>query len=98
MLSIINKRINEAMSENFSFDMLKSIRSLRGRLKYCKKHLGLPLGKGSSRICFQLDDDRILKLAINNKGIAQNEVEGRPDWYLDAMDIKPTVFDETDFS
>ena len=97
LLSIINKRINEAMSENFSFDMLKSIRSLNGRLKYCKKHLGLPIGKGSSRVCFQLDDDRILKLAINNKGIAQNEVEGRPDWYLDSMHIKPTVFDETDF-
>ena len=41
LLSIINKRINEAMSENFSFDMLKSIRSLKGRLKYCKEHLGL---------------------------------------------------------
>lgn len=89
--------LNEAMSDGFSFDELKNIGTFSGRMRYCKEKLGFPIGSGSSRVCFQLDDDRILKLARNEKGIAQNEVEGRIDYYLDGLDIRPEIFDETDF-
>ena len=37
--------------------------------------LGEHIGKGSSRAVFQIDDQWCLKLAINAKGIAQNEAE-----------------------
>ena len=92
----VRETINEAMSDSFSFDVLKQIPSFRGRLQYCIKTLGFRCGTGSSRTCFQLDDNRILKLALNNKGIAQNELEGRMDIYLDSLGVRPTIFDETD--
>ena len=92
----VRETINEAMSDSFSFDALKQIPSFRGRLQYCIKTLGFRCGTGSSRTCFQLDDNRILKLALNNKGIAQNELEGRMDIYLDSLGVRPTIFDETD--
>ena len=93
----IRETINEAMSDNFSFDTLKQISSFRGRLQYCIKTLGFRCGSGSSRTCFQLDDNRILKLALNNKGIAQNELEGRMDNNLDSLGVRPLIFDETDY-
>lgn len=93
----VKKYLNEAMSEQFSFETLKSIQSFRGRLKYCAETLGFRIGSGSSRTCFQLDDNRILKLALNAKGIAQNEVEARTDYNLDSLDIRPEIYDETDY-
>ena len=57
--------------------MLDEIRSFRGRFKYCTEHLWNAIGKGSSRAVFQIDDEKILKLAINNKGIMQNTAEGQ---------------------
>ena len=37
--------------------------------------LGRPIGVGSSRVVFQLDDYSVLKLARNEKGIGQNKEE-----------------------
>ena len=66
------KRIFEARMDGFRVDYLRSCNSYDERVKYCKKMLGFPIGKGSSRMVFQLDDETCLKLAINEKGIAQN--------------------------
>ena len=84
-------RLFEAMDDIFNYDELKSINSYSGKVKYCKEHLGMPIGNGSSRICFQIDDEWILKLAKNDKGIAQNEVEGQADYYKDSLCIFPLV-------
>ena len=48
---------------------------LEGGYKYCVKMLGEPIGNGSSRAVFQIDDTRVLKLATNIKGVAQNKAE-----------------------
>lgn len=93
----VKKCLKEAMDERFSFEQLKSIPSFKGRLKYCTDTLGFRIGSGSSRTCFQLDDNRILKLALNAKGIAQNSVEGQRDYYLDGLGIRPEIYNETDF-
>lgn len=93
----VKKYLNEAIGEGFSFEKLKEIPSFRGRLKYCMNNLGFKIGTGSSRACFQLDDNRILKLALNAKGIAQNNVESRLDYNLDSLGIRPEIYDETDF-
>ena len=69
------KLVNEAIGLGFSFGMLKSLKSFKGRFNYCKEYLGMVIGKGSSRVVFQIDDEWVLKLAMNKKGIAQNEVE-----------------------
>lgn len=66
------KLITEAMLPGFRLDYLKSCGSFQKRVKYCKEMLGSPIGNGSSRIVFQIDDEVCLKLAKNEKGVAQN--------------------------
>lgn len=65
------KRLFEAAMDGFSLEQLSNIRSFRDRLAYCKQMLGPSIGKGSSRIVFQIDDEKVLKLAMNGKGVAQ---------------------------
>ena len=85
--------INEAMDNDFKFSVLKQLRSFSEKVRYCRQHLGNPIGNGSSRMVFQIDDQWVLKLAKNAKGVAQNEVEGRSDWYRDSLDMFPKVED-----
>ena len=66
------KMLQEAADEHFSLEELSAIQSFRGRFNYCTQHLGKHIGKGSSRATFQIDDEKVLKLAWNNKGLAQN--------------------------
>ena len=68
-------RVNEAAMPQFNLQTLSSIKSFAGRLKYCKQMLGPTFGSGSSRIIFEIDDEKVLKLAKNQKGLAQNEFE-----------------------
>lgn len=86
--------LKEAMGENFSFEELKSIKSFKGRFDYCVRTLGPTQGRGSSRVVFQLSDDKVLKLALNQKGIAQNEAEC--DWGVQSYDVVPEIFNESD--
>ena len=88
------KQINEAMDDSFSFDELNKIPSFNGRLQYCKQHFGQQIGSGSSRIVFQIDDNKVLKLAKNQKGIAQNETEA--DWGAQSYDVVPELFNVAD--
>lgn len=55
-------------------DKLKSFDEMK---KFAKKHFEY-IAQGSSRIIFKLDDGTILKLAKNEKGLAQNFVESNP--------------------
>ena len=91
---IIKNKLNEAADNQFSTEELSNLRSFKERYNYCVEHLGQPQGKGSSRVCFQIDDEKILKLAWNNKGIAQNENE--TDYYLDDIGIVPHTYDSDD--
>ena len=85
--------LGEAMSDEFSFDTLKSLKTFRDRKNYCDKYLGFNVGSGSSRLVYQLDDEKVLKLAKNEKGIAQNEQEysfGQEKF----VDVTPHIFNE----
>lgn len=90
----IHTCINEAMDDKFSFEELSSLTSFAQRVKYCKEHLGFPIGNGSSRMVFQLDDEKCLKLAKNQKGIAQNGAEF--DWGAQSYDVVPNIYDKAD--
>lgn len=59
---------------SFSFDELKKISSYAGKKKYIESHLE-KIGAGSSRLTYIVDDEKVLKLAKNKKGLAQNEEE-----------------------
>ena len=84
-------RLTEAQDSQFSLQMLSSINSFNQRLAYCKEHLGKIIGNGSSRVVFQINGQTCLKLAKNQKGIAQNEHES--EWYKQSLDCFPKIFD-----
>ena len=89
--NILKQRINEAADEQFSLKELTSIPNFNKRVQYCKQHLGMPIGNGSSRIVFQISDEKVLKLAKNTKGIEQNRAE---DDYC--INVSPTIFERDD--
>lgn len=97
---VINKHqyqtlINEAMKNGFSLENLSQLKHFNAQYNYCIKYLGKPIGKGSSRVVFQIDDERVLKLGFNAKGVAQNEVEYRNS---NDEDIFPKIYDnDSDF-
>jgi hypothetical protein len=84
--------IREAYPTSFDMDYFKGIQSFSGRMDYCKRHLKR-LGAGSSRIVYEIDNSKVLKLAKNTKGIYQNETE--TEWADDyvAKDAVAQVFD-----
>lgn len=72
---LIENIIDEmAYPASFNMNDFKAIRSYSGRMKYCEQHLR-KLASGSGRTVFQIDNEKALKLAKNEKGIAQNESE-----------------------
>ena len=68
--------INEmAYPSEFNIDEFKSIKTYSGRIEYANRKLRGVLGSGSSRAVFKIDDNMCLKVAINPKGISQNNEE-----------------------
>jgi hypothetical protein len=75
----LSESLEETMDEmaypdSWSWDTFKALKNYNQRIKYCEQHLRR-LGSGSGRIAFQVDNDKILKIAKNQKGVAQNDVE-----------------------
>jgi hypothetical protein len=85
--------INEEYPVSFNMDTFKSIRSYADKIKYVRENLGNPLGSGTARMVFNIDGTKVLKLAKNEKGVAQNEVESN--YYSDSYwaDILANVID-----
>lgn len=78
-MELIKKLLREGLLDedypiSFNRDEFKALTSYRARIEYCTDHL-TRIGSGSSRIVFQIDDDKVLKLAKNRKGLGQNEAE-----------------------
>lgn len=74
----------------FSFNELEAQRSYAAKLRYCETHLQ-KLGSGSSRAVYRVDDEKVLKVAKNAKGLAQNQAES--DWGLQNYSITAKTFD-----
>jgi len=66
--------VNEDYPEGFSLEEFANLRSFNQRVAYCKSRL-YRLGTGSSRIAYVVDSDKVLKIAKNAKGVAQNMAE-----------------------
>ena len=66
--------IGEDYLSQFDMNVFKSLKTFKERIEYCQKNLKR-LNSGSSRIAYQIDDNKVLKLAKNKKGIEQNETE-----------------------
>jgi hypothetical protein len=91
-VSIDEHILIEDYPEQFDMDYFKSLPSFRARIKYCEDNLSR-ISSGSSRIVYKIDDTKVLKLAKNKKGIAQNDVEIEYSKYYDIKDIVAEVFD-----
>jgi mRNA-degrading endonuclease RelE of RelBE toxin-antitoxin system len=79
---------------SFSFEEFNNIRSHAGKLKYANERLQ-KLSSGSSRVVYKVDDEKVLKIAKNSKGLDQNSTES--DYSLQTMyDIVAKVFESGD--
>ena len=80
MIFILNEtQLREIFKPSFQF------RDLDGKsddelYQYCTENLGTPIGKGSSRACFEYDNEIVIKIALNEDGYRQNKTE--IDYYL----------------
>ena len=70
----LDENMDEAYPTSFNMEEFKQIKSFNQRIQYCEQHLQR-LSSGSSRIVYRIDDQKVLKLAKNKKGLAQNEAE-----------------------
>ena len=80
--------------QNFLPEFLK-IKSFAGKIKYASQYLQ-KIGSGTGRIVYDIDGEKVLKLAKNPKGIAQNEAEASAGYYRDTQSIVAIVFDSAD--
>jgi len=86
--------LQEDYPQGFSLDDFKKINGYAGKVRYAGQHLGKPIGQGSSRVVYRVDNTKVRKLAKNKKGLGQNEIEatwGRNNRYFN--DIIAEVFD-----
>ncbi len=70
----IDKFIQEDYPKSFDFEYFKTLKSFNARKNYCEEHLQR-ISSGSGRIIYKIDNEKVLKLAKNKKGVAQNLVE-----------------------
>ena len=72
-----------------------NIKSFAGKMKFANQYLQR-IGSGSGRVVFDIDGQKVLKLAKNAKGIAQNEQEENIGRYDDYSDIITKIFEASD--
>ena len=85
---------NLVQTNGFNMDEMLALRSYAARVRYCNYRL-VKLGQGSSRIVYEVDSEKVLKVAKNRKGVAQNEAEG--DYYLQTFQyLFPKVYEVSD--
>lgn len=71
---------------------LVEIRSFAERIRFADENL-TRIGSGSGRIVYDIDGNKVLKLAKNPKGVAQNEVESSIGQYSDTQHVVAKVFE-----
>jgi mRNA-degrading endonuclease RelE of RelBE toxin-antitoxin system len=70
---LLRENLLEDYPTSWSIEEFKKLNSFNARIKYCNQHL-TRISSGSSRVVYKIDDEKVLKLAKNKKGLAQNEV------------------------
>lgn len=85
LLSYLTENIQGGLSEDvleianypegFNINQLKDQPSFAAKVRYLRSHGLDKLGAGSSRAAFIADNDTVIKVAKNKKGLAQNRVE-----------------------
>ena len=78
--------MGEDYPSSWNIEEFKSLRSFAERKRYCDANLQ-KIASGSGRIVYKVDNQKVLKLAKNKKGVAQNEIESElgNDYYFAAI-------------
>ena len=71
---ILENNLSEEYPTNWNLETFKALKSFAKRIKYCNENLKR-MASGSARVIYKIDDKLVLKLAKNDKGIAQNGAE-----------------------
>lgn len=95
IFEIYEEMMDEDYPSSWNLETFKSLRSFAQRIKYCEEHLQR-ISSGTARIVYKVDDEKVLKLAKNKKGLAQNELEAEYSRYNDLSDILARTFDSAD--
>lgn len=93
--NLIEELLGEDYPSSFNMDEFKQLNSFNKRIQYCNANLKR-ISSGSSRIVYMIDSEKVLKLAKNQKGLAQNEVEIQygNEGYLEDIVAKVYDYDE----
>jgi hypothetical protein len=83
--------LDEDYPEMFKMEEFKTLTTFAERIRYCEAFLQR-ISSGSSRIVYKIDDEKVLKLAKNKKGLAQNEVEIEYS-HEDLGEVLATIYD-----
>jgi hypothetical protein len=88
---LIESYLEEDYPTNFDLTEFSKLTSFNKRIQYCQERLKR-ISSGSSRIVYMVDDTKVLKIARNQKGLAQNEIEASYSNYYDLKEITAEVF------
>jgi len=89
---IKDEEIVEDYPTSWDINHFKSLTSFNSRIKYCEENL-TRISSGSARIVYRIDDEKVLKLARNKKGLAQNEAENSFGGEYLLQDVVADVFE-----
>ena len=78
-----------AYPASFNIQEFNDIQSYSKKVKYAADHLK-KIGSGSSRVVFLVDEEKVLKIAKNEKGLGQNKTES--DWSMQQYGIVAKIF------
>jgi len=92
VFELIETLIDEDYPSTWDIGEFKKLNSFSARVRYCEEHL-TRISSGSSRIVYKIDDEKVLKLAKNKKGLGQNETEIQYSNYYDLDDILARVYE-----
>jgi hypothetical protein len=92
--SFYTDTVNEDYPAAWNKEEFEKIRSFAGKLKYANERL-TKLATGSGRAVFKIDEQKVLKIAKNKKGLAQNSVEGEA--FIQNFSIVAKTFDVGDY-
>lgn len=74
VMELLETMVDEDYPTSFNMEHFKTLRTFADRVRYCEANLQR-ISSGSSRIVYKIDNEKVLKLAKNEKGIAQDETE-----------------------
>jgi mRNA-degrading endonuclease RelE of RelBE toxin-antitoxin system len=94
-LNLIQRDIDEDYPLSWNIEEFKNLKSFNKRIKYCEQNLQR-ISSGTSRIVYKIDETKVLKLAKNEKGVAQNktEINFSEDYLWDMVVAKLFDYDE----